>query len=283
MNLVNKPDPSADWIRRIYDVPNVSNAFADRLKMKTLAAVHKHSVQRQRHSAWFRRGITLLMATSAVTAAVLIVHISVGPSRVFALQDVVNSIRWVERVSFTEVTTIGDEDPQRCRVTLIAPHLRRNQYSDGSVALIDVHRGKMLKLSSPAYSAARFVDFPPRRNDNVVESLFTLVGLPDAIGAIPVTQAKPLDDKMIGGRMAIGFELTLDHQEYQSTVKCVVWADKYSRRPIEINSTWTPTHSDKTMTVTMSDFDYGPVDGDKIELSVPDGFTLQNPPTSIDP
>lgn len=271
------PEP---LLEEFFSCPDIRRDFSEFLKSRTreeltMAATHKAKKQR-RTRIFFGTGVAvMLFITLGVVAS-----ISLNAQSGFAFENVVEHLRKVSTMSFTEVTTAPGVT---CRVKLLAPNLRRNENEDKSVHIIDVHKGKMLTLgpinNDKSARFTRLLDIEPRPDANVVEDLLQLVKSTKSLegkDGISVVSAKSINDELVDGKKAQGFLIEFDHEEYESSVEMTVWADKQTMLPVKITSIWKHNGSDTTMNVTMTDFDYAEIPREQFELKVPDGYSLQH-------
>jgi len=166
-------------------------------------------------------------------------------------------------------TTMESPDfktPIKMRWLFKEPSLFRTEADGGIVSIVDGSQGKQLILDPAAKTALLLEGKAPKAIDGPAAA----GGLMEHLRQLTEGDAKPVDDKVIGGVRARGFLVTVKKLGMEMTV----WVNPGTRLPLRVESSY--RFQGKETRVTLTDFQFDPeVDLALFRMEPPPGYALR--------
>jgi len=174
-------------------------------------------------STIMKNRITKLAAAAVIIIAVLIgISQFLGGTVTFA--DVMQNIQNARTLTYRNVITRANEDPQVVKTMVLEPHLMRVELPDGRVWILDYAQGKTLILDSKNKQAVM---------SSTSQEILDLYGTFRNFRNVPDFSVSRIGQRTVDGVQAVGFELTRENDENV----IIVWANPQTSLPIRIEQT----------------------------------------------
>ena len=178
-----------------------------------------------------------MLAAIKIAAAVLVTagglfHFAVVPSAegTLAFAEVAQKLRDAHTLAYRTTTESPDfKTPMKTRSFFKEPSLFRTELDGGIVTIVDGSQGKQLILDPAAKTALLLEGKTPKAPDGPAVA----GGLMEHLRQLTEGDAKPVDDKVIGGVRARGFLVKVKKLGMEMTV---VWVDPGTRLPLRVES-----------------------------------------------
>jgi outer membrane lipoprotein-sorting protein len=236
-------------------------------------------VQQPLQTQWYGGKVAMIARIAACIAIISVLGIvplrtlwqSDSDSRLLA--QMVENVRNTKNVSYRTTTTTREtvdgvkQEPttQVVRVWVTADGLSRVEHDWGLTTITNRQRGRMLEYDRNTKKA--HISAPKPQFLNMYEHLKSL----------DVTQYRKLPEKNIDGRRAAGFVVPAGDKLYGEGVE--IWLDVQTKLPIRIVGR--SGDMDDGYSITVTDrfaFDDPKVASTRFEITVPEGYVLQDTP-----
>jgi len=180
---------------------------------------------------------------------------------------VVENVKKVRAVTFRSTTVVGlpqqKEHVTTTQVLIVEPSRMRQVYADGTIAIFDLREKKVLGLD-------------PNKKEAIVMEMESVspsqlqLNMLEVFKKVDASAAKPLGEKVIGGKAAQGFLAANSRQDI------TIWVDKQTRLPVAAEIIMHSGFMEPVPT-TMTDFVWDPpVNEADFSLTPPDGYTMRS-------
>jgi len=215
-----------------------------------------------------------MLAAIKVAAAVLVTagglfYMAFVPkaeaNRAFA--EAARKLRDAHTLAYRMTTESPDfKTPLKTRWLFKEPSLLRTEVDGGIVTIVDASQGKQLILDPAAKTALLLEGKAPKAPDGPAAA----VGMMEHLRQLTEGDAKPVDDKVIGGVRARGFLVTMKKFGMEMTI----WVDPGTRLPLRIESS--NRIQGKEIRLTLTEFQIDPkVDESLFRIEPPAGYALR--------
>ena len=246
---------SAELDKRVHD--DISAALAK--SQKTKSAQKELNIWR----IIMKSPITKLAASAAIIIAIFVGINQFGGSikmESVAFADVMQNIQNARTLTYRNVITSADQDPQVTKTMVLEPHLMRVELPDGMVWILDHGQGKTLILDSKNKEAV--ISTTLQKTLGLYDTFRNFRNVPD----FPVSR---IGQRTIAGMQSVGFQLTRENGENV----IIVWADPQTSLPIRIERTVKDEIGQVIKSVTTNIIFDAELDQSLFRLDAPKGYT----------
>jgi len=244
---------SAELDKRVHD--DISKALAE--SEKTKSAITQPNIWR----IIMKSKITKFAAAAVIIIAVFVgIHYFGGSMENVAFADVMQNIKNARTLTYRNVITSADQDPQVVETMVLEPHLMRVELPDGRVWILDHGEGKTLVLDST--NKQTIISSTPQKALNLYDTFRNFRDIPDF-------SVSNIGRRTIDGVQVVGFQLTRENDE---NVR-IVWANLQTSLPIRIEQTVKDENGQVIKTVTTNIVFDAELDQSLFRLDPPKGYT----------
>jgi len=265
-HLNSNHDDALERETRAYHSKSVPDGPPSEFVAQVLAALHHAEEAANQPTAINLKQRILVMkaktkiafaATVLIAFGGLLAWLMQGQGTALAFEDLVQPILEAKSATFTSTTEGEGQPPLTCKGMVLEPNRFRQEMPGGRVGIVDFDQQKMLMLNTNAKVAvvADLADMPKPPASFFERFRMLLPGEADDAGV----ERKALGESEIDGKRAIGYRVTRRDETW------TIWGDPDTQLPIRVEASW--KMSDKSMTVTMTDFVFN-VDLDESLFSV---------------
>lgn len=244
------------------DVP----AEVRKIAQETSRDFSKTLMRPRQHILWshiLESRITKLVAAAVIIIAVLIgIHQFAGSidGTSVAFANVMQNIQNARTLTYRNVITRANEDPQVVKTMVLEPHLMRVELPDGRVWILDHDQGKTLVLDLKNKQAV--MSSTSQKALDLYDTFRNFRNVPDF-------SVSRIRQRIVDGVQAVGFQLTRENDDNV----IIVWANPQTSLPIRIEQTVKDKNGQVIKSVTTNIIFDVELDQSLFRLVAPEGYS----------
>jgi len=234
------------------------------VEMLTSRASRGPSASKTPFNIWriiMKSPITKLAAAAVIITAIFFGLQQFGSSlESTAFADVMENIQNARTLTYRNVVTPPDQEPQVMKIMVLEPHLMRVELRDGRVWILDHGQGKTLILDSKNKQA--IMSSTPQETLGLYDTFQQFRNIPDF-------SVSRIGQRTIDGTQAVGFQLTRKNDENV----IIVWANPQTSLPIRIEQTVKDENGQVIKSVTTNIIFDTELDKSLFRVEAPEGYS----------